>query len=62
MKAVRMKDFKSIESMAKELLAKGADVINVQVSLDGIGDEEDLPFVTDAVQGGAGVSVLILGT
>ena len=40
MEAVKKKDKKAIEAMAKELAAKGADMINVQVSLDGVGDED----------------------
>ena len=39
MEAVKKKDKKAIGAMAKKLAAKGADMINVQVSLDGVGDE-----------------------
>jgi uncharacterized protein YbjQ (UPF0145 family) len=35
MDAVKKKDGKAIEAMAKELATKGADMINVQVSMDG---------------------------
>ncbi len=50
MEAVKKRDRKAIETMAKELAGKGADVINIQCSLDGIGDEDTLPLVTEAVQ------------
>lgn len=53
MKAVKEKDKKAIEMMAKELASLGAEMINVQVSLDGVGDEEALPMATEAVQNGA---------
>jgi len=50
MEAVKKKDKKEIGAMAKELAAKGAELINVQVSLDGIDDEDVLPMATEAVQ------------
>jgi cobalamin-dependent methionine synthase I len=50
MDAVKKKDKKEIGAMAKELAAKGAELINIQVSLDGIGDEDALPMATEAVQ------------
>jgi 5-methyltetrahydrofolate corrinoid/iron sulfur protein methyltransferase len=50
MDAIKKKDKKDIGAMAKELAAKGAELINVQVSLDGIGDEDTLPMATEAVQ------------
>src|SRR5512135_1801061 len=50
MDAVKKKDKKEIGAMAKELAAKGAELINVQVSRDGIGDEDALPMATEAVQ------------
>ncbi|MCK9419625.1 MAG: dihydropteroate synthase [Nitrospirae bacterium] len=53
MDAVKKKDKKAIEAMAKELAAKGADMINVQVSLDGVGDEIFLPMAVEAVQQGS---------
>ena len=53
MEAVKKKDKKAIGAMAKELAAKGADMINVQVSLDGVGDEIVLPMATEAVQQGS---------
>jgi cobalamin-dependent methionine synthase I len=48
--AVKKKDGKSIAEMAKELASHGADMINVQVSADGIGDDEFLPLAAEAVQ------------
>lgn len=57
--AVKKKDKKSIESMAKELAAKGADMINVQVSLDGDGDEDALPMATEAAQQGSGLPLCL---
>jgi len=59
MAAVKKKDKKAIEAMAKELAEKGADLINVQVSDDGNGDEELLPFATEAVQLGGGVPLCL---
>jgi cobalamin-dependent methionine synthase I len=53
MKAVKEKDKKAIEAMAKELASLGAEMINVQVSLDGVGDEETLPMAAEAAQNGA---------
>ena len=50
MDAVKKKDKKEIGAMAKELAAKGAELINIQVSLDGIGDDDALPMATEAVQ------------
>ena len=50
MDAVRKKDKREIGAMAKELAAKGAELINVQVSQDSIGDEDALPMATEAVQ------------
>lgn len=48
--AVKKKDRNAIAAMAKDLASRGADMINVQVSLDGVGDEEFLPMATEAVQ------------
>ena len=59
MDAVKKKDAKAIEAMAKDLAAKGADLINVQVSLDGSGDEDALPLATEAVQKGSGLPLCL---
>lgn len=50
MQALKKKDKKAIGDMAKELASHGADMINVQVSADGAGDEEFLPMAAEAVQ------------
>lgn len=57
LEAVKKKDRKAVEAMAKELASKGADVINIQVSTDGSGDEDALPMVVEAVQQAAGLPV-----
>jgi 5-methyltetrahydrofolate corrinoid/iron sulfur protein methyltransferase len=59
MGAVKKKDKKAIAAMAKELAAKGAELINVQVSSDGSGDEDSLPFAAEAVQEGAGLPLCL---
>jgi cobalamin-dependent methionine synthase I len=59
MEAVKKKDKKAIEAMAKELAAKGADMINVQVSLDGVGDENALPMAIEAAQQGSGLPLCL---
>jgi 5-methyltetrahydrofolate corrinoid/iron sulfur protein methyltransferase len=59
MGAVKKKDGKTIEAMAKDLAARGAELINVQVSTDGSGDEDFLPFVTEAIQKGAGIPLCL---
>ncbi|MGE5173108.1 MAG: dihydropteroate synthase [Betaproteobacteria bacterium] len=59
MGAVKKKDRKAIEAMAKELAARGADMINVQVTSDGSGDEDALPFAAEAVQQGAGIPLCL---
>ncbi|HXW69157.1 MAG TPA: dihydropteroate synthase [Dissulfurispiraceae bacterium] len=53
MQAVRSLDGNTIESMAKDLTGRGADLINVQCSTDGSGDDKTLPFVAEAVQKGS---------
>lgn len=57
--AVKKRDRKAIETMAKELATKGAEAINIQCSVDGIGDEEALPLVTEAVQQGGGLPLCL---
>lgn len=59
MGALKKKDRKAIEAMAKELTAKGADLVNVQVSADGSGDEDLLPLAAEAVQKGAGLPLCL---
>jgi cobalamin-dependent methionine synthase I len=50
MEAVNKRDKNSIKTMAKELAERGADMINVQCSLDGVNDEDNLPLVAELVQ------------
>ena len=59
MEAVKKKDKKAIEAMAKKLAAKGADMVNVQVSLDGGDDEILLAMATEAVQKGSGLPLCL---
>lgn len=59
MEAVKNRDKKTIESLAKILGEKGADMINVQCSLDGIGDEDILPLVAEAVQNATGLPLCL---
>ncbi len=48
--AVKSRDKKSLGAMAKELAAKGADIISIQCSTDGAGDEDALPMAAETVQ------------
>ncbi len=57
--ALKKKDTKAITAMAKELAAKGADMINVQVSLDGAGDEVLLPMAVEAVRQSSGLPLCL---
>jgi len=59
MAAVKKKDKKALEAMAKELASLGADMINIQVTTDGSGDEDLLPFVAEAVQKGSGLPLCL---
>jgi 5-methyltetrahydrofolate corrinoid/iron sulfur protein methyltransferase len=59
MEAVKKKDKKAIEAIAKELASRGAEMINVQVTLDGVGDEEALPLAAEAVQRGANLPLCL---
>ncbi|OHE56144.1 MAG: hypothetical protein A2Z47_06590, partial [Thermodesulfovibrio sp. RBG_19FT_COMBO_42_12] len=47
MDALSNRDKKTIAELIKKLKESGADMINVQCSLDGIGDEDTLPWVTE---------------
>ncbi len=49
MYAVTSKDVNKIQSLSEELISAGADVINVQCSLDGAGDEKILPEIVKAI-------------
>jgi len=59
MGAVKRKDVKTIAAMAKDLVARGAELINVQISPDGSGDDDLLPFVTEVVQKSAGIPLCL---
>ncbi len=59
MRAVNNLDTKAIESMAKDLAARGADLINVMCSSDGVGDEKTLPVVAEAVQKASGLPLCL---
>ncbi|MBF0557680.1 MAG: dihydropteroate synthase [Nitrospirae bacterium] len=59
MQAVKANDRKAIESMAKDLADRGADLINVQCSTDGSGDERTLPLVAEIVQKASGLPLCL---
>ncbi len=59
MQALKNRDSKTIESLAKTLAEKGADLINIQCSLDGYGDEDILPMVTEVVQKATGLPLCL---
>ncbi len=48
--AVQSKDMEKLGRLARELIDSKAEVINIQCSFDGMGDEKTLPMVTEAVQ------------
>jgi cobalamin-dependent methionine synthase I len=47
MDAVTKRDRKTVAELAEKLKESGADMINIQCSLDGSGDEQTLPWVTE---------------
>lgn len=57
--AIKRRDKDTIESLAKSLAEKGADIINVQCSLDGIGDENTLPMVAEIVSATTGLPLCL---
>lgn len=59
LEAVRKKDRKTIEAMTKDLASRGANMINVQCSVDGSGEEDTLPMVTEAVQQAGGLPLCL---
>lgn len=59
MEALRNKDRAAIADLARALKEAGADIINVQCSSDGSGDEENLPFVTGVVTESSGLKVCL---
>ena len=50
MDALAGRDGKPIADLVKKLAESGADMINVQCSLDGSGDEETLPWVVEILR------------
>lgn len=59
MDALKKKDKKAVEAMAKDLASRGAEMINIQTSSDGAGDEDLLPLATEAVQKGSGLPLCL---
>ena len=59
MDALSKKDKKATAALVKTLAASGADMINIQCSLDGAGDEETLPWVSGIIAeaGECGISL-----
>ncbi len=57
MEAVGRKDVKAISQQATELADAGAEVINIQCSLDGAGDAEILPVAAGAVEKATGLLI-----
>lgn len=49
MEAIKSRDKKAISRLAEQLVDAGAEIINVQCSLDGVGDEDMLPMAVEAV-------------
>jgi cobalamin-dependent methionine synthase I len=49
MNAVKKRDKKTLKELLKQLKASGADIINLQCSLDGSEDEDTLPWVTEVL-------------
>lgn len=56
-KAVGDKDAGAIAAMARELVDAGAEVINLQCSSDGFGDEDALPMTARAVAEAVGADI-----
>jgi len=59
MEAVKSQNKGAIESLAKSIAEKGADVINVQCSLDGTNDEKNLPMVAEIVAAATGLPLCL---
>ena len=47
--ALAGKDKKTVTELMKKLKESGPDIINLQCSLDGVGDEDNLPWVTEII-------------
>jgi cobalamin-dependent methionine synthase I len=59
MDALKNKDRAAIAGIAKALRDAGADMINIQCSSDGMGDEDNLPFVTGIITEATGLRVCL---
>jgi cobalamin-dependent methionine synthase I len=57
--ALKRNDLDSIVKMAGVLIGKGADVINLQTSLDGTGDENRLPHIVKAISEAHNITISI---
>jgi 5-methyltetrahydrofolate--homocysteine methyltransferase len=57
--AVKSRDKKTIALLSKTLAEKGADILNVQCSVDGSGDEDTLPLVSEIVQKATGLPLCL---
>ncbi|TAL25083.1 MAG: hypothetical protein EPN94_06025 [Nitrospirae bacterium] len=57
MEALKKKDAKAISMLSKELADAGAEMINVQCSLDGSGDAEALPMAIGAIVKTTGLAI-----
>ncbi|MEW6585162.1 MAG: dihydropteroate synthase [Nitrospirota bacterium] len=55
--ALRKKDAGPVAALARKIRDAGAEIINVQCSLDGAGDEEALPWVTGIIGSETGLPV-----
>ena len=52
--ALLKKDIQALSAIVDEILKSGADMINVQCSLDGAGDEDSMPFIVKILSDAAG--------
>lgn len=59
MEALNRKDRSAIADMARSLKEAGANIINIQCSSDGSGDEGNLPFVTGVITEATGLRVCL---
>ena len=61
MNAVKKKDKKALKELLKKLDNAGADIINLQCSLDGIDDENTLPWVTEVLCNSVKCGISLMG-
>jgi 5-methyltetrahydrofolate corrinoid/iron sulfur protein methyltransferase len=57
MDAVKNRDKKTLTEFMEKLKESGAEIINIQCSLDGVGDEDTLPWVTEILGDAADSSI-----